>query len=85
MRYITANTSMYVNPKTDPAVNFTKTQSLTLTPANNLGTIGITACQRSVLGTSVQGPYGTGATMLGGGNQRFNGVIGTSTNSTSAP
>lgn len=80
MRYITANTSMYVNPVTDASANFTKTQSLNLA-----GVIVNTASQRTALGTSVQGPYGTGATTLGGGNQRFIGAIPTTTNSTSAP
>lgn len=41
MRFITASTSLYVNPGSDDAANFTKTQSLNLA-----GAIVNTAAQR---------------------------------------
>lgn len=56
MRFITANTSMYLTGG-EIAANFSKTTNVSLVPALNA-----TSVQRSVFGTSVQGPYGVGST-----------------------
>lgn len=61
MRFITANTSMYLTGG-EIAANFSKTTSVSLVPALNA-----TSVQRAVFGTSVQGPYGVGSTTQGGG------------------
>lgn len=81
MRFITANTSMYLQPVSDAAANFTKTASIDLSNS----TLAFGASQRSALGTSVQGPYGTGATQPGGGAARYIGQLWTQNDSTSYP
>ena len=61
MRFITANTSMYLTGG-EIAANFSKTTNVDLTPALTSASV-----QRAVFGTSVQGPYGVGSTTQGGG------------------
>ena len=62
MRFITANTSMYLTGN-EVAANFSKAVNVDLAgPALTAASV-----QRSVFGTSVQGPYGVGSTTQGGG------------------
>jgi hypothetical protein len=58
MRFITANTSMYLTGG-EIAANFSKATNSTLATPPILTE---TSVQRSVFGTSVQGPYGVGST-----------------------
>jgi hypothetical protein len=67
MRFITANTCMYLTGS-EIAVNFSTAQNVSLANA-----ITSASVQRSVFGTSVQGPYGTGQTTQGGGVSRYTG------------
>lgn len=62
MRFITANTSMYLTGS-EIAASFLKATNVDLAgPA-----LTNASAQRSVFGTSVQGPYGVGSTTQGGG------------------
>jgi hypothetical protein len=63
MRFITANTSMYLTGS-EIAAKFSKAANITLASPPVLTNASV---QRSVFGTSVQGPYGTGSTTQGGG------------------
>ena len=76
---------MYVNPGTEAGANYNQTVSVNISAETGVPALGALASQRSVLGTSVQGPYGLGQTTLGGGNARFIGQKWTKTDSTSYP